>query len=100
MLDLNTRVAILRLHREGHGIRLIARTLWVSRRSVKKVIASGQADVPTLQREASLGPHIDRVRQLHAACKGNRIRVHEELTGDGIGVAYSHQPPHQRLFHG
>ena len=89
MLDLDTRIAILRLHREGHAIRLIARTVGVTRKSVKKVIASGEATVPSLVREESLAPHIDRIRELHAACRGNLIRVHEELVREGIEVAYS-----------
>lgn len=36
MLDLETRTAILRLHREGHGSRRIARALGVSRNAVRR----------------------------------------------------------------
>lgn len=89
MLDLDTRTAILRLHREGHAIRKIARDVGVSRRSVKKVIESGEAVVPTLEREERLAPHLDRIRELHRACKGNLVRVHEELAREGIEVAYA-----------
>lgn len=89
MLDLDTRVTILRLHREGRSKRLIARTVGVSRRSVGRVIASGESTVPSLVREESLVPHLPRIRELHAACKGNRVRVHEELAREGVVVAYS-----------
>ena len=40
MLDQSTRVAIRRLHEEGHGTRAIARALGISRGAVKKVLAS------------------------------------------------------------
>ena len=45
MLDHETRSAVLRLAEEGHGTRFIARAVGVSRVSVKRVLASGQADV-------------------------------------------------------
>jgi transposase len=88
MLDLDTRAAILRLRREGHGIKRIARALGVSPNSVRKVLKSGEAVVPALEREERLAPHIGRVRELHAACKGNLIRVHEELAAEKIEVSY------------
>jgi len=88
VLDLDTRTAILRLRREGHGIKRIAQVLGISKNSVRKVLDSGEAAVPPMRREESLAPHIDQVRQLFSACKGNRVRVHEELTAEGIEVAY------------
>ena len=89
MLDLETRTAILRLHREGHGSRGIAKALGVSRNAVKDVIRSGQAEVPRLERADLLTPHIDRVRELHHACRGNLVRVTEELRAERIPVAYT-----------
>jgi len=89
VLDLNTRTAILRLHREGHSIRMIARTLRVSRNAVRTVLGSGRPEVPALKREEQLAPYLDRIRELHAACKGNQVRVHEELATEGIRTAYS-----------
>jgi hypothetical protein len=53
------------------------------------VLRSGHADVPALEREDSLGPHINRVRELYAECKGNLVRVHEKLAAAGIEVGYS-----------
>ncbi len=89
MLDLDTRRVILRLQAEGHGARTIARTLSISRNAVRKVMRSGLADVPSLTRDEQLEPHLVRVRGLHVDCKGNLVRVHEELEREGIAVAYS-----------
>ncbi len=90
MLDLETRGAILRLAREGHGTRFIARAVGVARKSVKRVVASGEAEVPAIERADQLGEHVERVRELHLACKGNLVRVHEELRArHEIGVPYS-----------
>ncbi len=89
MLDLDTRTAILQLHRQGHGSRAIAKVLQVSRNAVREVLRSGRPEVPPLLREASLTPHLDRIRELHGACAGNRVRVHEKLAAEGIVVAYS-----------
>ena len=50
MLDYDTRSAILRLRREGHGHLTIARALKVSRNAVRRVLKSGEAKVPALQR--------------------------------------------------
>lgn len=89
MLDHETRTAILRLHREGHGLRKIARALSVSRNAVRRVLRSGTADVPRLERPDQLGEHLERVRELYIACEGNLVRVAEELEGAGITVGYS-----------
>ncbi len=88
MLDLDTRTAILRLKREGHGSKKIAADLGVSRNAVRRVLRSGEATVPNLERDELLAPHIDRIRELHAACGGNRVRVVEELAAEGVEVAY------------
>jgi transposase len=88
VLDLETRTAILRLRREGHGIKRIARALGLSPNSVRSVLRSGEAEVPALQRDERLVPHVERVRVLHAACKGNLVRVWEELCAEGIEVSY------------
>ena len=89
MLELETRTAILRLHAEGHGARTIARALRVSRNAVRKVVRSGEAEVPLLDRTTDLDPHLVRVRALHVDCAGNLVRVHEELAREGVAVAYS-----------
>ena len=88
MLNLETSTAILRLRREGHERKKIARDLGISRNSVRSVLRSGEAEVPSLQRTERLAPHIERIRELFAACKGNRVRVVEELAAEGIEVPY------------
>lgn len=88
MLDHETRTAILRLHGEGHGTRFIARALHVSRVSIRKVVESGACDVPPMEREVVLDPHLDKIQELHKACKGNLVRVHEELEKT-VKVPYS-----------
>lgn len=90
MLDRDTRAAIFRLAREGHGSRAIARALGISRRVVKKVMRSGEVDVPAFDRAEPLSAHLERIRELHGACKGNQVRVWEKLTAEtGVEVAYS-----------
>ena len=88
MLNLETRTAILRLHSEGHGSKKIASDLGISRNAVRKVLRSGEAEVPSLQRKEHLTEHLERIRELFAACKGNRVRVVEELAAEGIEVPY------------
>lgn len=89
MPDLDTRTAILKLHAEGHSQRFIAETLGAAPRSVRRVIESGQREVPTRERTTRLTPHIERIHELQRACKGNLVRVHELLREQGIAVQYS-----------
>lgn len=89
MLDKETRAAVLRLRSEGHGIRPIARALKISRNSVKKVLAEGKAEVPDLERPSLAEPHLELIRELYARCKGNLVRVHEELDASGVSIPYS-----------
>jgi len=89
MLDAETRTAIFRLHRKGHGYRTIARALGISRNSVKKVVKSGVQEVLRQERAEKAAPHIERIRELYAECKGNLVRVHEELEAEGITIAYT-----------
>ncbi|MFH1177988.1 MAG: IS21 family transposase [Acidobacteriota bacterium] len=88
MLDQDQRTAILQLARQGHGIRTIARLVGTSRNAVRRVLRSGQAEVPALEREVALAPHLERIRELYATCEGNRVRVIEELAAQGVSVAY------------
>ncbi len=79
MLDRDQRAAILTLHRQGHGVRPIARAVGVSRNSVRKVLAEGSAEVPSIVRAEAAGPHLDSIRELYLECGGNLVRVQEEL---------------------
>lgn len=88
MLDEQLRATILKLHELGHGKRAIARTLRVSRAAVRKVIARGSPVVPALSRQEKAEPHHDEVVELFVECKGNLIRVHEELEARGALLSY------------
>lgn len=51
MLDLDTRTAILRLAKEGHSLRLIAKSLTLSRNTVRTVLTAGTKEVPAFERD-------------------------------------------------
>jgi transposase len=89
MQDRDTRAAIFRLHAEGHGLRTIARSLSVSRNTVRRVLVSGSAEVPSVERAEKAEPHEEAVRALYVQCRGNLVRVHEELAARGIALAYT-----------
>jgi transposase len=88
MLDQTTRSAILRLREEGHGTRAIARALGVSRGAVKDVLEHGRAEVPRAERTEKAAPHRDEILDLFVRCKGNLVRVHEELARGGAMLSY------------
>lgn len=87
MLDEATRTAILRLAREGHGARTIAASLGIARSTVRDVLARGDAAVLYTPRATAYDPHLERIRALHVSCRGNLVRVHEELVREGVAVA-------------
>jgi transposase len=88
MHDQATRTAILRLREEGHGSRAIARALGVSRNAVKHVLRDGKAEPPAVRRTEKAEPYRDAILDLHARCKGNLVRVHEELRAQGATLSY------------
>lgn len=110
MLDEETRGAILALHERGHGFRAIARTLGVARQSVRDVLEAGTTKVPEMTRAEAPEAFRDEILEQHAACKGNLVRVHEELVARGAtfsypaltsfcrkhGIGYSPPPPEGR----
>ncbi len=89
MLDLDTRTAILKLREQKHGTRSIARVLGVSRGAVKRVLDTGQAQVPRMARDSDAEKHLDRIRQLYIKCEASLVRVHEELEAEGVELGYS-----------
>ncbi|MGA7121530.1 MAG: hypothetical protein WBY94_15605 [Polyangiaceae bacterium] len=89
MIDQTTRSAILRLRSEGHGTRAIATALGISRGAVKRVLAAGSDQVPHLERAELAEPHRDDILSLYASCKGNLVRVHEELGARGATLSYA-----------
>jgi transposase len=88
MLDQTTRTTILALRDAGHGSRAIARALQISRNAVKAVLADGAAAPPLIQRAEKAEPHRDDILALLASCKGNLVRVHEELLAQGKTLSY------------
>jgi transposase len=88
MLDESTRGAVLRLRAEGHGTRPIARALGISRSAVKGVLSAGRAEVPETEREEKAEPYREQILALHPSCKGNLVRVHEELVAQGAKLSY------------
>jgi len=88
VLTRETRTAILQLAARGIGKRAIARTLGLSRRSLQKVLASGLAEPPALQRPHKAAAHRETILALHTSCRGNLVRVHEELLAQGIDISY------------
>lgn len=86
MIDPDTKTAIFRLRQAHHGVKTIARALGVSKNTVKRVLAEPADRLPA--RALSLEPHRELLGELFAACRGNRVRVHEELAARGISVPY------------
>lgn len=88
MLDQGLRTAILRLHAKGHGSRQIARTLEISRGAVRTVLQAGSPTVPRLDRAEKAAPHHAQILALFERCRGNLVRVHEELVAQGATLSY------------
>ena len=88
MLDHATRTAVLTLKSRGQGIRQIARTLRISRGVVRKVLSAGTPEVPHLDRASRAEPHKEQIVELLVQCKGNLVRVHEELAAQGVSLSY------------
>lgn len=88
MLDQSQRAAILELVAAGHSVRTIAAALSVSREAVQAVMESGSALVPHIVRPERGEPWRDEILAQWAACKGNLVRVHEELVKQGAGLSY------------
>ena len=88
MLDQSMRAAILKLREQGHSIRGIAWAMKVSRGAVRAVLRSATEQVPTLVRLEKATPYRDQILELYARCKGNLVRVHEELVASGAQFSY------------
>src|SRR6516164_9608273 len=88
MLSQAQRTAILELHRQGVGKREIARVLGISRVSVRKVLRSNSTQVPELHRPEKAELYRPQILELFEKCKGNLVRVHEELIAGGAELSY------------
>jgi len=89
MLSQSQRTAILELSAAGRNKREIAKTLGLSRQSVRKVLAMKATTVPRIEREEKAAPHRQRILELLPQCKGNLVRVHEELAAEGVTMSYT-----------
>ena len=88
MLNQSKRTAILELHQQGVSSREIARVLKISRQAVRKVLRSNAAQVPEIHRAEKAEPYRQRILELIGDCKGNLVRVHEELQAGGAALSY------------
>ena len=88
MLSKNQRMTILQLHGQGMKLRQIAKALQISRQAVRKVIRSNSSEVPSIPRLERAQPHRQRLLELYASCRGNLVRVHEELVAEGAELSY------------
>ena len=88
MLSQAQSTAILELHAQQVSRREIAQVLKLSRQSVRKVLRANSTSVPRLERAEKAEPYRDQILELIASCKGNLVRVHEELTLSGAALSY------------
>ena len=79
MLSQAQRTAILELSAKGVSRREIAHVLQVSRQTVRTVLRSNSTNVPEIQRAEKAEPYREQILELLASCKGNLVRVHEDL---------------------
>src|ERR1019366_1974542 len=88
MLSQAQRTAILELSAKGVSKHEIAQVLRVSRLSVRKVLSSNSTDVPEIQRPEKAEPYRQQILDLLTSCKGNLVRVHEDLVASGAALSY------------
>jgi transposase len=88
MLSHAQRTAILELSAKGVSKHEIAQVLRLSRLSVRKVLRSNSTDVPEIQRAEKAEPYREQILDLLTSCKGNLVRVHEELVASGAVLSY------------
>jgi len=89
MLSQAPRTAIVELSAQGVRKRQIARVLKVSRLSVRKVLRSNSTSVPQIQRAEKAEPYRQPILDLLVSCKGNLVRVPEELQAGGATLSYA-----------
>ena len=88
MLDQGLRTAILSLRTKGHGIRQIARALQIARGTVRAVLQAESPTVPRMARAEKAEPYRDQILEWVDRCRGNLVRVHEELVAQGVAISY------------
>jgi transposase len=89
MLSQAQRTTILELHAQGVAQREIARVMGISRVAVRKVLRSNSTAVPEVNRAQKAEPYRQQILELFDQCKGNLVRVHEELLAGGAQLSYA-----------
>src|SRR5260370_29917779 len=87
MLSQAQRTTILELNAKQVSKREIARVMGISRVAVRKVLRSNSNAVPELHRVEKAEPHRQQILELFEQCKGNLVRVHEELLAGGATLS-------------
>lgn len=88
MLSQSQRTTIIELAAQGVSKREIGRVLGISRVAVRRVLRSNSTQVPELHRAEKAEPYRQQILELLARCKGNLVRVHEELVAAGAALSY------------
>lgn len=88
MLSQAQRTAILELSAQGVSKHEIAQLLRLSRLTVRKVLRENSTNVPRIERAEKAEPYREQILDLLTACKGNLVRVHEELVASGAALSY------------
>ncbi len=88
MLSQAQRTTIIELAAQGVSKRKIGRVLGISRVAVRRVLRSNSTQVPELHRAEKAEPYRQQMLELIARCKGNLVRVHEELVAAGAELSY------------
>ena len=89
MLSQAQRTTILELHGQGVAKREIARVMGISRVAVRKVLRANSAALPEMNRPQKAEPYRQQILELFDRCKGNLVRVHEELAASGAELSYA-----------
>ena len=69
---------IKELVKHGLSQRKVAKQLKISRNTVSEVMASQETRIP-VNKESKYDSYIQQIRELFASCKGNVVRIQEEL---------------------
>ena len=88
MLSQAQRTTILELNAQGVSKHKIAEVLNVSRLTVRKVLRSNSAQMPKVMRPEKAEPYRQQILELLHRCKGNLVRVQEELAAGGANLSY------------
>lgn len=87
MISDETRQAVLGMHEKGMKIRQIARSLGISRNTVRTVV---NGSTPAERGSGtSFENEIPLIREAFVKCRGNVVRVAEILAEQGITIGYS-----------